>query len=606
MSIRTKLLLLIATLAVTFGLSAATYLTFDFRASAIGTEEQSLLALRAAFYNEGFQANRLATTQLAPQEVQLSNAVNDTHVAFQAVHSLKVLPTISDSVRESLTAVDQINGILESSATSLQDLLSKLDQKVKNSGVSTSSFVLAVPRGGSDPLASTASDLISGIDQLSGALSVAVSTIGDQYLTISNAARSATARSAAVAIAVAAALLLLSILLALRVAANIVKSLKKIEVATAAIAGGDLTQSIVINQKDEIGRLSMNLNNFVLSLRTSLNTAQNVSLENVKLKEELIAMTQQTSASSNEIDKNSGTIRSSLSTLDENMTSSSDAVQQITASISALDSEVQEQGTMVEESTASVTQMIASIDNIAKVTDRRRASADTLLESVSEGGRRVLATLDLVKQINESVGDIQEITGIIQGISSQTNLLAMNAAIEAAHAGDAGRGFAVVSDEIRKLAEASAENSQQISSILSAIIETISHTNESGTQMSAAFDAVDREVKGLHSSLTEIFSSMNELRLGGDQILEAMNALRDLSIRVRTGSDAINESTSNIRTRMESTATIAQHVNHGMIEITGGIEEIANAIDHVMKGAERLGSLSESLNLELMKFRTAE
>ena len=606
MSIREKLLLLIGTLAVTFGVAAAIYLVFSFRATEILREQGTLSDLQSALNEEGFQANRLTTTEFAPQLVQFQNAVRDRRTAFSAINSLRVLPTINESVRSALTAIEQNEGIfVESAEVSLTNSLSALSTAVQNQGLSTSSFELSDPKYASGPLGTPVSNVMNGIDQLSGTISVTITTIGKQYLSISNATEKATRESTGIALAVTVVVLLLSIGLALRVAAGIARSVRSIEGAVTNVSNGDLTQLISVRTRDEIGRLSSQLNDFVATLRQSLTTAQEVSSENLHMKEQLIAVTAQASTSTNEIDANTESIRVGMVKLDQNMNTASGVIQQITESISSLDGEVQEQVAMVEESTASVTQMITSIESITKITERRRESADTLLETVADGGRKVVATLDLVRQINDRIGDIQEITSIIGGISSQTNLLAMNAAIEAAHAGESGRGFAVVADEIRKLAEASAENSKQISQILSAIVDTISRSSSSGTQMAQSFDAVDREVKQLHSSLSEIYASMSELRSGSDQILQAMTSLRDISGRVGTGSDSINESTVSLRSRMNSTTSIASEVNQGMTEISAGIKEITDAVSNVMENAERLGELGEALNKELTKFITA-
>jgi methyl-accepting chemotaxis protein len=214
-------------------------------------------------------------------------------------------------------------------------------------------------------------------------------------------------------------------------------------------------------------------------------------------------------------------------------------------------------------------------------------------------------TFEEVKRINESVSSIKDITGIIASISSQTNLLAMNAAIEAAHAGEAGRGFSVVADEIRKLAEASSVNSKEIGAILKDIVGLIDSATRSGTETNTAFQSIDVEVRDLRDSLAEIFSNMSELHAGGDQILEAMSGLRDASIEVKDDSTAIGQSSSSIRESMSTLKRVSSEVAGGMSEISTGTREISTAMKDVLSNAGRLGEIGESLNADLSGFKTA-
>ena len=145
----------------------------------------------------------------------------------------------------------------------------------------------------------------------------------------------------------------------------------------------------------------------------------------------------------------------------------------------------------VEESTASVNEMIASLKNLDKMTNARRESASRLVETAKNGGEKLSNTVEVVRNINNSIGSISDMIKIIDGIAAQTNLLAMNAAIEAAHAGDAGRGFAVVADEIRSLAETTSNNSQEIGSIIRDVMEKIHIAAESSEDTIQAFQDID-------------------------------------------------------------------------------------------------------------------
>jgi len=595
-NIRAKLLLLIAILVVAFGLAGTTYLLLHSQASEIRTEQSTLKALRTALLNEGFQANGLASGQLEDQLGILDQALKQTSASFQNVKELKVLPRLSKLVASALTTIQQLNQLLGGATESLLGAVADVRADAKKFYASAPNSYYSVYQLLADeqlhhsPLTELTvyhtQTLMNQIGILAADLQQAITVIDNQDSVITGEIQKFASRSDTVALAMMLVLLAGTVLLALLLAGQIVRSVKSIAGDIAYMREGDLTREFTVRTRDEIGNV------------------QSVSAENVRMKESLIVTTEQTSASTTEITANTESINHQISMLDSNLANSSKAVESIGESIRTLNEQIQEQMAMVEESTASVTEMIASIDHVTNTADKRREATDRLVATVASGGKKMHATFEIVNQINESVGSIKDITSIIEGISSQTNLLAMNAAIEAAHAGDAGRGFSVVADEIRKLAEASSTNSQEIAKILKVIVDRISEATSAGATMDGAFKEIEREVKDLSASLAEIFASMNELRSGGSQILEAMTVLQEVSTNVKGGSNTINNSSTEIRSTMAAVQHVSSQVRGGMVEIAHGIREISTAVGNVLSIAGRLGELSESLNSDLTKFKT--
>ena len=615
MNIRAKLLLLIAILVVAFALAGTTYLLLHSQAGVIQSEQSTLKSLRTALLNEGFLANGIASGQVEDQVGIFHQALQQTKTSFEAVKGLKVLPKLSKLIASALTTTQQLNQLLDSATENLLSAVADVQSDAKKFYASAPNSYYTVYQLLADeqlhrsPLTELTvyhtQTLMNQIGILAADLQQAITVIDNQDSVITVEIQRVADRSNAVALAMMLVLLAGTVLLALLLARQIVKSVKSIAGDIAFMRGGDLTREFKVATRDEIGRLANNLNEFVLSLKSSISNVQSASAENVRMKESLIVTTEQTSASTTEITANTESINHQISMLDSNLASSSKAVESIGESIRTLNEQIQEQMAMVEESTASVTEMIASIDHVTKTADRRHEATDRLVATVTSGGEKMHATFEIVNQINESVGSIKDITTIIESISSQTNLLAMNAAIEAAHAGDAGRGFSVVADEIRKLAEASSTNSQEIAKILKVIVDRIAEATSAGATMDGAFREIEREVKDLSASLAEIFSSMNELRSGGSQILEAMTVLQEVSTNVKGGSNAINKSSTEIRSTMAAVQQVSSQVRSGMAEIAHGIREISTAVGSVLSIAERLGELSESLNSDLAKFKTA-
>ncbi|HUX12553.1 MAG TPA: HAMP domain-containing methyl-accepting chemotaxis protein, partial [Spirochaetia bacterium] len=411
-------------------------------------------------------------------------------------------------------------------------------------------------------------------------------------------------RSDLVSAAIVAAIVAIAVLITLLLTNRIVTTVHSIETSIRQMGEGDLTVAFAIKSEDEIGRLAADLNRFIASLRESVEAAQNVSAQNIQMKESLIVSAEQSSSSARQITANTESVDRQIVGLSENLDRSGDAVQKIAENIRGLNDQIHDQSSMVEESTASVTEMIASIENVSRITDQRRNATERLVGKVSAGEQKMTDTFNVVNEITQSVESIKDITGIIESISAQTNLLAMNAAIEAAHAGEAGRGFSVVADEIRKLSEAASRNSKEISRILRVIVDRVAVAGSSGELMSTAFHEITTETVNLAHSLTEIFSSMSELRSGSDQILQAMTALQDSSARIKEGSSVIRESSEDIQETTRLVRQVSAEVRGAMSEISGGMREITSSVQNVLEIAENLGTFGDTLNLELKRFKT--
>jgi methyl-accepting chemotaxis protein len=621
MRIRSKLFLVIFIMIAAFVGSIALYFIVLSPISRMQAEQQILTDVRTAFLEEEIAVNGLSTSPFLAQMEAVKAALKKTSEVLQRLDSLTVLPGVNQSIRDALDTIQRLRALHEENlAVSFTITAQRVEQdarqmygaagagELEGANLFDISFTANEKRAQKDTTAILAfahiSLLIGNLGTLSSGLDSAVHVIEDQYAVIAKEVGAVQARSTIISVASIALLVAATLLFAFLLTNGIARSIAAIEGNIAAMMRGDLTRMFEVKSRDEVGTLSGNLNRFISSLKESMTSVQAVSSENARMKDSLMVTTEQTSASATEMSANAASIDRQISTLDENLASTGAAVSNIADGIETLNRQIVEQMAMVEESTASVTEMIASIDNIARIADARRGATEKLVSTVTAGGKKMGTTIDVVNQINSSVGSIRNITGIIHGISAQTNLLAMNAAIEAAHAGDAGRGFSVVADEIRKLAEASSSNSKEIGKILKVIVGRIQDAMSSGEAMNLAFEEIDHEVHSLSSSLAEIFSSMGELRTGGDQILKAMTVLQEVSANVKGGANTITDNSARIRGSMESVQRISSEVRGGITEISVGIREISTAVQNVLGIVERLASLTDTLNGELSKFRT--
>jgi len=263
--------------------------------------------------------------------------------------------------------------------------------------------------------------------------------------------------------------------------------------------------------------------------------------------------------------------------------------------IQGLDEIVYNQSSAQEESAAATNQMVSSINNVAQIVDRKEKSAQGLLQTTEAGGQQLEGTVSKIKAISQRVDSILEMVEIINNIASQTNLLSMNAAIEAAHAGDAGKGFAVVAEEIRKLAEESAQNAASIAQVLSEVVENIHQGYDAGSATMEGFNHITIDVKETTNAFHEIAATTNELNIGSQEILVSLSELTELTKRVRSGTDSIGVSQVAIEDQLSATGLRISAIVSDIDSISESNKDIALSIGKILDIAEKLKYLNQEL-----------
>ena len=446
--------------------------------------------------------------------------------------------------------------------------------------------------------------LISDMGALNTNLLLAQEIINEQFELINGNIRSIEVSSIRIVLIIMSLIFIGTFFIAFMVSRTISRNIVSIERGIQQLKEGDLTISVSVKSRDELGRLCSNLMEFIGKLRGGMINIKSSANENSTIKDDLTTLVDSTSAEIQAIGTNTSQINGIIDTLNVSIDSSNGTVEDLIENVQKLEQQTLEQMSMVEESTAAVTEMMSSIGSVTKITENKGEATKNLVRTAETGGAQLSRTTQIIGEINNFVDDINSTATIIQTVASQTNLLAMNAAIEAAHAGKAGMGFSVVADEIRKLAETASQSSRRISLVLKEVIAKIAEASEAGRTTQIAFSEINKEVNGVSGGLQEISDSMNELNTGSKQILLAMTHLQDVSVAVKHGSNKMRSASEKLQKGTLLVIKISGEVKTGTMEIQTSIQGITGAMNQVKNMTSRLDEVTGLLNREVSRFVT--
>ena len=345
----------------------------------------------------------------------------------------------------------------------------------------------------------------------------------------------------------------------------------------------DLTVQLQMKRNDEIGKLIVSVNKFLSKFHSIMRNIK-VSEENLtQAGEVLVKEIETTTSTIIQMAENIGLVHNQVQNQSSSINSSATAMTQISKNIESLDGMIQGQASSVVEASASVEQMIGNINSVDKSVIRMVEEFTVLELDTKNGIEKNSSVNELIQKINEQSVAMMDANETIQSIAEQTNLLAMNAAIEAAHAGEAGKGFSVVADEIRKLAETSAEQSNNISEELTNIQQGIERVVIASSESEQSFQAVSQRINLTADLIAQIRSAMEEQQAGSQQILEALQAMNDSTTEVRgagaemsRGGDAIIHDVSSIQDSMNNIEKAVSEINAGTNFVNESTKELRN------------------------------
>jgi methyl-accepting chemotaxis protein len=365
----------------------------------------------------------------------------------------------------------------------------------------------------------------------------------------------------------------------------------------------DLTKRISICSVDELGTIAGMVNSFsehliggIGTIKYKINGLNHTSFE-------LSINMGKTSKAVEQISSNLDSMKNLMVKQESGAEEAGKAVGVIKENIDSLKKMIEEQTESVNMSSSAIEEMTANIHSVTQTLVENSRNVGTLTEASENGRMGLQSVAQEIQEIARDSEGLLEINSLMNNIASQTNLLSMNAAIEAAHAGEAGKGFAVVADEIRKLAESSSKQSKTTAAMLKKIKASIDNITKSSNDVLARFGAIDTSVKTVSEHEQNIRSAMEEQETGGRQILESISKLRDLTSSVKKGSDSMEESGGTLVHETDDFIKTSKETVEGMNEILKGVHQINDSVSHVNEMSRENNNNFESLKQETNKFK---
>ncbi|MDR2631052.1 MAG: methyl-accepting chemotaxis protein [Spirochaetaceae bacterium] len=408
-----------------------------------------------------------------------------------------------------------------------------------------------------------------------------------------------------IGVVIAALMLLVVSAGALFLSRSISRPLKRMVLVLNDIGEGDLTKRLESTAKDEIGDMTRSFNTTLEKIRGLILMIREKAHFLSQTGTDLSINMNTTAAAVSEITAHIRNLKTQVSNQNAEVDEAGRTMEKISASIADLNDQIDKQAEGVAQSSSAIEQMLANIQSVTNTLIKNTDNVRDLAEA-SGIGRTGLQNVaaDIQGIARESEG-LLEINAVMENIASQTNLLSMNAAIEAAHAGEAGKGFAVVADEIRKLAESSGEQSKTISAVLKKIKDSIDKITRSTNEVLNKFEAIDTGVKTVSDQEENIRNAMEEQGQGSKQILDAISQLNEITLGVKGSSTEMNMGSKEVIATSRTLEAITQEITTGMNEMAVGADQINIAVDQVNKISNRNKSDINELIQEVNKFKIA-
>ncbi|MBR5032391.1 MAG: hypothetical protein IKX70_01820 [Treponema sp.] len=365
---------------------------------------------------------------------------------------------------------------------------------------------------------------------------------------------------------------------------------------------GNLVARLNIGTFDDFGVIMTSMNKLMEFLYQSLTALKSESTSVGDAANDLLSITDNSSTSMNMIVTSFEEMQKRNQEKDTVLESAKNNIYKLNEDASKVSATMQEQAMAEEQNAEAISQMAENTNHINELIQQARELSKNLSDSSEAGSSEVQKTELVINSVSEKSKKMSEVIQVIQQVASQTNLLAMNAAIEAAHAGEAGQGFSVVADEIRKLAESTQSQAKSIKDLIIEITNAIQNGSSSMQDTKTMFYKIQQEIETQTHVVENIAQTMEIQSTGAEEILSTTNKIsqniKSVNELIQNQANYTEEITEGIKNVVELSGKLDGSMNLSL----GILKDFSQSIEIINDKAQANQQSVQNINDELGKF----